>query len=312
MNDIRSDFKLDRNQEIYEEHVNTGASYNELAKKYDLSPQRISSIIKDVKDKGLNSKLITESPKEERERYKNLAVELREQGKLELALSMLDSVVSWDAANNNARGQVDALGHKKITLTLMADSSTDSSQKRQLLSQAVEIVEEALKIAESGDERLKGAVVTQKVQYASLLIKQSEFLDVKAKAEQLRKALETLDSCIKVFPGSEAHKAWPLAIKANALHELGRYDDSINTLHEAQKALFSGYDGEIKGADQAPMKLRVWNSGIMLGFSKIFADTNKPVLAEVYAMAVVQTPDPEGVLTARKKEAKAIIEKISQ
>ena len=54
---IRSDYKINRNKEIYEDYQNSDTSFNKLAQKYGLSPQRIQSIVSDFKKKNLEASL---------------------------------------------------------------------------------------------------------------------------------------------------------------------------------------------------------------------------------------------------------------
>lgn len=42
-------FQKDRNLEIYSKHLIEGKSYNELAREYGLTPQRIHLIVKDLR-----------------------------------------------------------------------------------------------------------------------------------------------------------------------------------------------------------------------------------------------------------------------
>lgn len=305
--DIRSDYKLKRNKKIYEEYINTDTSFNKLAKKYEISPQRIKFIIEDLKEKGLEKNLTLKSLKVERENYKDTAVKLREQGKLDISLKMFDEILEWDTANDNLRGKMDVLGHKKISLTLLSDTAKSKAKKQGYLSEAIECVKEALVIAESQKDIPVGPKAIQKVHMASLLFKLSSLLDKKNRAAKQREAIEYINSSLKDLPGSKAHRTWPLSIKANILHALGQSQEALEVLYEAQQCLYDGYDGEIKGDDQGELKLRVWNSGVSLAFAKIFADMNKPILAEVHAAAVVNTVDPDDVLVSRKKEAKELL-----
>ncbi len=309
MRNVRSDFKYDRTKQIYEEYVKSKTSYNQLAKKYGVSPQRISYLISDYRKKDLHKGLSITAPKEDREARKNIAVELREKGKPSIAVEIFEEVISWDEANNNPRGKMDVLGHKKIALVLQADKAPDDKRKRELLSEAVACIEESLAIGESL-EVPGGAKAIQQVHLASMIFNQSQYLSQVQAGTELRKAVEILTKAIEVLPGSEAHKAWAFGIKAKLLHRLGQDDKALQTLFEAQAKLYEGYDAEIKGADQADIKLRVWSSGIQLGFAQIYFDQKRLLLAEIHASAVVNTPDPQGVLKARKKEAKDILNRL--
>ncbi len=309
MRNVRSDFKYDRTKQIYEEYVKSKTSYNQLAKKYGVSPQRVSYLISDYRKKNLHKGLSITASKEDREARKNSAVELREKGKPSIAVEIFEEVIAWDEANNNLRGKMDVLGHKKIALVLQADKAPDDKRKKELLTEAVACIAEAIEIGDSIDVP-SGAKAIQQVHLASMIFNQSMYLSQAQMSAELRKGVEIITKAIENLPGSEAHKAWALAIKAKLLHRLGQDDKALQTLFEAQAKLYEGYDAEMKGADQAELKLRVWSSGVQLGFAGIYVDQKKLLLAEIHASAVLNTLDPQGVLKARKKEAKDLLKQI--
>lgn len=325
-NSVRADYKLQRNLKIYEEYSNSKVSLNELAKKYSVSPQRIKYIVDEFKTNELADKLAPDDVKEKREAYKNDAVVKRQNGKLALALKMFDEVVKWDEAHANLRGKVDVLGHKKITLTLLADKTSRFENKRELISEARRCIEEALTIAQNNPDIPSGPAAIQKVHIASLLLRESEFLAVKEAG--LTQALKIVNEAIDELPGSIAHKAWPLVTKAKILYALQKKEEAIDALLTAQKYLYLGYEEELGwaktrvekvhadaklnliGDDQAKMKLRVWSSGISECFAEILEKEHKDILAEIYAAAVLKTPDPENILKSRKLKATLIIKRI--
>src|SRR4030067_2043216 len=104
---MRKDYLIERNKEIFEEYTKKDESYNTLSKKYGLTPQRIQKVILDFKGNELAINLKVDSPKDEREKLKNKAVEMRESGKLNISLEMFNKVIEWDKANNNLKGQID-------------------------------------------------------------------------------------------------------------------------------------------------------------------------------------------------------------
>jgi hypothetical protein len=237
--------------------------------------------------------------KEQREQQKDEAVKLREGGKHKEALVMFDEVIAWDKENDNKRGLIDVLGHKKIALKLMADNS-EGNEKERLMKETETAAKEGLDLAikEFGDK--SGQVATQRAHFASLLNSQ----------EKPEEALKYLKDSLKHLAGSEAHKAWPLGMKAHSEYLLGNYKEALKTLQLAQDKLFEGYEKEVEMDDQAQLKLRVWNSGIMLGYAMVYAKSKKPILAEVYAGAVLATPDPDNILANRKTEAQRILDSL--
>lgn len=307
----RKDYDVTKAKALYEEYTSSKASYNQLAKKYGISPQRVAFLIKDFKNKGLHEHLSLSASKDEREAYKNKAVTLREQGKHKFALDMLDEVIRWDEQNKNFRGIMDVLGHKKLAYTLMADGVADPQHKGQLLTLALACVEEALNMGKEVPDLPVGPVLTQYVHYAGLLLTTADLETAQVATKKRNLAIEYLDKALSNgFTGSTAHKAWPLSIKAKALHALGQSEQALDCLLQAQKMLYLGYEEELKLNDQAEMKIRVWSSGISLGLGKLLLETGKPLLAEVHFAAVITTPDPDGILVARKKEAKKLLASI--
>lgn len=295
---------------IYDEYVSTKTSFSLLAKKYGLTSQRISFIINDLKSKGLEKKLELTDTKETREGYKDLAVEMREKGSLELSLKMFDELIEWDTKHKNFKGLMDVFGHKKIALGLLSDKTDNKALQTKYLTEAIECIEKALAVSKENPNIPAGSTAVQHVHKASLLAKISENSTGKEKHRKLTEALKLIDSALPGFPGSPAHLAWPLGIKAVLLHLLGKDVEAISVLGEAEKALFVGYEQELKNEVQGKLHLRVWNTGILLRYAIIYADAKKPILAEAYASAVINTPDPEKILVVRKREARRLLKSI--
>ncbi len=295
---------------IYDEYVSTKTSFSILAKKYGLTSQRISFIINDLKSKGLEKKLVLTDSKETRESYKDLAVEMREKGSLELSLKMFNELIEWDTEHKNFKGLMDVLGHKKIALGLLSDKTDNKALQTKYLTEAIECVEKALVVSKENSTIPAGSTAIQHVHMASLLAKLSENITGKEKDQKLTEALKLIDSALPGFPGSPAHLAWPLGIKAVILHLLGKDIEAISALGEAEKALYVGYEGELKNEAQGKLHLRVWNTGILLRYAIIYADAKKPILAETYASAVINTPDPEKILVSRKRDARKLLKNI--
>jgi tetratricopeptide (TPR) repeat protein len=306
----RSDFNLDRNKQIYNEYLTSDASFNMLAKKYDLSPQRIAAIISDIKTKGLGKSLKTTDTKEQRNAYKDQAVEVREKGNIELSLNMFDEILEWDKFHENHRGFTDVCGHKKIALTLLADKFTKPADKKHYLTLAVKSIEEGLEVAKKIVDIAPGNTSIQQIHMASLLLQLSEFQDPQEKVDGLKQARRLLDASFAHLAGSRAHQAWPLSILALVHAHLGAFDKALGCLQKAQQNLEEGYEEELKYGDQSKMKLRVWNTGVMLGFAQVYKLMHKNILAEVYAGAVLYTPDPEKILVARKKQAEKLLKEL--
>ena len=325
---MRSDYKINRNMQIYEDYVNSSLSFNKLAQKYGLSPQRIRYIVNDFKDKELGNSLPLDASKEDREKYKNLAVSLREQGRYEMSIKMFDELVSWDEKNSNPRGKIDALGHKKIAIVSLSKKVTDKSYKEKYLWQAFDCISEAIKTGKNNKNEVPaGPLAIQYVHQASLGLLISEVKDLDKKS--LKDGLEAIDTAIKDFPGSKAHLAWPLTIKAKILLQLEKFTEAFEVLQAGEKAIFDGYEEELGwtevrkhheedknikviGTDQALMKLNIWTTGINLTKAELYKKTGKLMLAEVYAQSVLKATDQTGTLKSRKEEARELLKEIKK
>jgi len=308
---IRDSYKIERNRQIYEDYMSNNTSYNQLAKKYGVSPQRVNFIINDLKNKKLDVSLTPASTKEQREKYKNRAVEMREANKLSAAVKMFKDIIEWDEANNNARGEMDALGHLKITLQLLADKEKDPKEKFNLMQAVTQTVQHAIDIGEKNSEIPEGPKTIHKVHLASATLDTyCNASDPKIKQIQLNKALEIINNAITLLPGSQAHKAWPMGTKAKILLELNRVDEALDTLDAAERCIYTGYEDEIKRADQADVKLNVWLAGIHLAKSLAYKNSKRFILAKHYANSVLNISDPGKIMGVRKDQAKRILNEL--
>jgi len=308
MKDTRSDFKVGRNQKIFEEYAGTDTSFNKLAKKYDLSPQRVQMIVSDAKKKGLGRKLSSKSSKKDREQYKNRAVELRESGKLDFSMRMFDEVIAYDKENKNVCGLIDVMGHKRIVYSLMADTEKDKAKRSEYLKDAAETTLAALQIAKKTPKEFLNHIYILQIHLASVLIRQAESESGKKKQELLTKSLQLLNDSAKNIKGSKAHKAWPMEKIAGVQYLLGKKDDSVKTLNQALEHIYEGYDEEMNGSDQGRIKIKIWLNGILVRYAQICVSEKKPLLAEIYASSVMNCPDADKVLVSMKRDAKKVLE----
>lgn len=302
---VRVDYQLKRNKEIYSKYI-SGKSLNELGDEYVLSPQRVSRIIKELKENNLHKKLNLESSKADRESYLKKAINLREQGNLDISILMFDQVIAWDQKNDNKIGLIHTLGHKKIALQKQAEFSKSTKQKQDLLKQASTTAKEALNLAKQTKD--KGLVAICSVHYASVLLSLSLSKKIRNEGE-LKEALKVLNPVLKNFPGSAAHKAWPLKLKAEILIELEKPMEAFLVLSEAELCLLQGYKEENKEVDRGS-KLNVWLTGIWLAKSKVCIKLNYPILAKSYAESVLGVKDKQNILALRKKEAKGLLKSL--
>jgi hypothetical protein len=122
--------------------------------------------------------------------------------------------------------------------------------------------------------------------------------------------LKNIEEAIQTLPGSKAHKSWPSAMKAKILNKLGKPDEALETVAQAEKWLYEGYDDEMQNADQAEIKIMVWKSGLDLARAEIYMDQNKTLLAQYYLDNIINQSDPQKILVNRKKEARGMREGI--
>ena len=309
-NNMRKDYLIERNKEIFEEYKKKDESYNTLSKKYGLTPQRIQKIISDFKYNELAINLKVNSPKDEREKLKNKAVEMRESGKLNIGLEMFNKVIEWDKANNNLKGQIDVLGHLKIVFKLMSDREKNNNNKLKLLEKAAEINKQALELAESSGEINKGMVAIQKVHYANIIVDIAKLNVSNKKNDSLKQALKIIDEAIADLPGSKSHMSWALNTKAKIQFLLGNIKDALDSLNYAENCLYEGYDDEMKHGNLAEMKINVWLSGLLITKAVICKETGKYLLAKQYANSVINFDDPGRSLVNRKNQAKKILKSL--
>ena len=254
---------------------------------------------------------LTISILDEREQVKNKAVEVRESGDLIGAEEALKQVIDWDQANQNYRGEVDALGHLRIVYTKLAEEQSDIRVKQDFRSKARECVNQALGILAEHPEIPQGPRSTLKVHLASTIFDSAkDEVEPRAKTSKLIEALGVIGEAVETLPGSIAHKAWPANLKAQILYELGRKDEAWEVLAQAEKWLYYGYEAEISAGDQGELKLNVWLSGLMLTKAEICRREGKPILAQHYAEYVVSMTDPQQSLGQRKKDASKLLSTI--
>ena len=254
---------------------------------------------------------LTISTRDERERTKDKAVEVRESGDLVGAEELLKQVIAWDESNQNHRGRVDALGHLRIVYTKLAEEQSDIQVKQDFRSKARECVDRALGILDTHQEIPRGPRSTLQVHLASTVFDSAiDEVDPNAKATKLAKALETINQAMQTLPGSIAHKAWPANLKAQILYELERKDEAWEVLTQAEKWLYDGYEAEVSASDQGELKLNVWLSGLMLTKAEVCRREGKTVLARHYAEYVINMTDPQQSLGQRKKDASRLLSTI--
>lgn len=253
----------------------------------------------------------TPQSKDQREELKNKAVETREAGRPKEALEMFKLVEAWDETNNNVKGQIDVLGHMRITYTRMGNQEQDTDKKRALFEKALEVIEKSVSIPQQHPEIQQGTLAVQRIHLASSQRDLALLTSEQPDKTILTKALKSVDEAILNLSGSKAHKAWPANLKAQLLFDLGRTEEALAVLSEAEKWLYEGYIEELYGGDQGELKINVWLSGLHLTRAMIYGKEGRTILAKHYINSVLQMDDPKNMLGERKKQAQQMLEKLS-
>ena len=316
MKKTRKDYKENRNKKIYEEYINTDTSFNKLANKYTLSPQRVRYLVNDYKKRGLGEELPLTATRKDRERYKNLAVELRENNKLTQSVQMLNQVINWDRKHKEWKLLSESLSHISVSYTKIAGITHTKKKQTEYLKKGRDYLEEVLQLYKAG-KITKGKAQIAKVHLVSNIIWTNELVGERKQIKELKKALKLVNSALKDFPGSEAHKTWALNKKAQVLHRLGKSERAIEVLKESEQKLYEGYFEEFEiarkkkdkeGADQSTLKINVWLAGIHATMAVICHETGRNIMARHYANSILKIPDPEGMFGIKRRDMKKILE----
>lgn len=317
---MKKSYKHDRNGQIYEDYIGGNGSYNELARKYSLTPQRIQAIVSHIRTNQMGTKLSLDAEQKEREQAKDLAVELREHGDLQSAENLFKQIIEWDEKHENFRGMNDVLGHLKIISDKLADNETNPVEKLKYYDISQRYLEKCLVLSHKYNLPKDRSAITR-VHLALLMLKRSSFLQENQKEKSLVEALGVIDEALIDLPGSQAHRSWPLNGKAKILLMLKRYSDVLETLQEAERALYVGYDEEmgrsaentgtrIIANDQARMKLNVWHANLFVTYAKLYSATDKPILAKHYASAVMAFDKKDKSISSARTEAQKILNEL--
>ena len=237
-------------------------------------------------------------------------VKLRESGLLSEALSKVNDLLTVHEENNDKKGLVEALGHKRLVLNHIAEAKSSMDEKESVVKEMLEVAGKAIAIAEkefSGDKAMRALL---NMHLADALISYSEHSKTQNKNDILQNALELVTKSVDDLGGSKAHKAWGLNKKAQIHHLLDQTREALDSLKIAEQAIFDGYDEEIKSGQDGIAKIKTWLSGTWLTYAKIAKDKNKQEIANLYANAVKSLPDAEKTLVLRKKQAEKIIDEI--
>lgn len=304
--------KTNRNLEIYKEYIESDTSYNKLANKYKLTPQRISAIVNDMKELKLEDSLDKNSSKDQRDKKLNQALSLRERGNLEIAENLFKQALKWDLENNKPKDAVDIYGHLRICYSRLAQQQSDIKAKVEFYEMAKQQLVLAQNLINDYPKELdEGMRAIMNVHFATIILETVSELKLENPKAQLEEALENINKGIEALPGSRAHKAWPKRVKGEILFNLGLREEAISTLLDAEKDLYLGYKEETKDKNNE-FKIGVWLAGIHLTIAKMALDMGRKIIAKHYATSVKLIDDPKGLLEERKKEARLILKEVEK
>ncbi len=235
-------------------------------------------------------------------------VKLRESGLLSEALSKVNDLLTVHEKNNDKKGLVEALGHKRLVLNHIAEAKISKVEKEPIVKEMLEVAGNAIAIAEKEFSSDKAMRALLNMHLADALISYSEHSKTQNKNDILQNALEIVTKSINDLGGSQAYKSWGLNKQAQIHHLLNETHNAIDTLKKAEQAIYEGYEEEMKNQKDGSMKIKTWLTGLWLTYAKIAKDTGKKEIAELYANAVKNLPDPEKTLVLRKKQAERLLQ----
>ncbi len=313
MTNTRKDFQTDRNQLIYNDYLSGKYSYSLLASKYKITSQRAQSIVKDFQARGFGKTLKENAPIAEREEFKNEAVKIRENGNLIIAENMFKQIINWDLKNNNPKGAIDVYGHLRIVYSRIGRGKKTKEEKLEFYKKAEKSLQDAISLSNRFPETIDlGRIAILNTHLAGNSLEQITLLDNDSKKKKLKNALSLINLAIKNLSGSQAHLSWPKKIKGEILYNLGRREEALKTLFDAENDIFLGYKQEVQDKKEREYTIGVWLSGIHLALAQIALEMERYIIAKHYATSVISTEDPTGTLNERKKDAKRILDSLKE
>ncbi len=312
MTKTRPDYQTERNQLIYNDYLSGKYSYSTLASKYNLTSQRIQSIVKDFQTRGYGKTLDLKAKIAEREIFKDEAIKIRENGNLVIALNMFKQVIAWDLANKNPKGAIDVYGHLRITYSRIGKGKRNNDEKLENFKKAASAIKDAIILCDKFPEtKDKGRIAMLNTHLAGNMVELISLTTNEAeKTKILNEALAIINNAIKDLAGSRAHLSWPKRAKGEILFLLERNEEALDTLLDAEKDIFFGYKIEVGENKDKEFVIGVWLSGLHLTIARMALAMKLNVIAKHYATSVLSIQDPTGTLNERKKEAKRILESL--
>lgn len=243
--------------------------------------------------------LDTKARKEELELAREKATTINE---LLALIPKIQKVIDVETKESNYRGVVDALGHKKL---IYSKASFLNPSNPEYLQKELETAKMALDVAKNNKTENYPIAI---IHYCGAVIDQQSKKD-SVDNKLLSDSLNEVSIAMRNFPGSKAHLAWPSLSKARLEILLNKLDEAEDSLCYGIRSLSAGYEEETKNPNGL-LKLKVWLSGLQLGFALLCKKRNQPELAKMWASTVINTDDPEGQLSTRKQQAKDLLSRL--
>ncbi len=244
------------------------------------------------------------------------AVNLREQGRLEEALARFEDLRRALEATNSFRSLVTVLGNLRITHTLLSNVASDNDSRLAHLEQASECVDAALAVMSAHAEEVpQGNRPIFLVHSASIKRHRANLLvSAEERAGLLDSALTDLDLALQEFPGSRAHRAWPLSLKAKVLCDMEDFEGALKAISSGKTALALGRAEELQ-SDGGERNLLIWESGLMLVEARVLYEQGDVEGALSLLQRVLDMTPPlsyPDTLAVRKDEARRLIKEYSR
>jgi len=250
----------------------------------------------------------------------NQAVDLRERGALEDALKAFQTLKEKFEAEKAYKDLVTVLGGLKITYQHLAEriDINDSDHDKKVIdfiSKASSAMNKAMFFTMiHPNEVPQGNREIMLIHNASIKVALSKYIkDNTEKKIKLLSALQDTNDAILKLAGSEAHKAWPMSLKARILFLLGETEDAIEAVEQGYIFIKEGYSDELK-ANQGARNLAIWETGLKIIEARILNKLNRTDEAIALLKGVLIMSDPESApnaLELRREEATKLIEEFA-
>jgi hypothetical protein len=240
----------------------------------------------------------------EREDIEQKAAALLQMADLPGALRLYMFVLDWDKYKENVLSQISTLSNLRIIYSQLSKEAQDVRKKKEMADKALEVITEALNLADSNNIESSVLLVYQVL----TKFENAMELDETPKRRELRDCLNCINDAIVHLPGSKAYKAWPANLKAKIQSELQEIEAAMDTLDWAEKMVYFGYLEEFElAAGDAVNKINLWLANLYLTRIDLFIKSGRLLLAKNYANYVISIEGSAPTLLECKKEAQKVV-----